>query len=112
MLLKSLLGCQLHHEPAPWPLWVLSANTWVVARHTATSWSRERAAVVWCVYWTEPCSLRGGCLDAVASNSTERTLHSQQQVVDFNQLPGVIAIGSGAVLTLINLRLNNVAYKV
>lgn len=33
-------------------------------------------------------------------------------MLDLNQLPGVIAVGSGAALSLINLHLSNVAYKV
>lgn len=70
---------------------------------------------------TEPCSLRGGCLNVPSStnaasapsttNSTERALQTAQQVLDFNAMAGVMSVGSGAVLSFINLQLHNVAYK-
>lgn len=60
----------------------------------------------------EPCSLSGGCLDtAPSSNAAERLLHSQQQVLDLNQVPGVMAVGANTTLSLVNLRLNHIAYK-
>lgn len=48
---------------------------------------------------------------APSSNATERLLHSQQQVLDLNQVPGVMAVGANTTLSLVNLRLDQVAYK-
>jgi hypothetical protein len=56
----------------------------------------------------EACSARGGCLGAAPSNGTQ---DSQQQSIDLNRLPGVIKVGSNTTLSLVNLQLNNVAYK-
>lgn len=64
--------------------------------------------------FAEPCSASGGCLgqsNRASSNATERTLHSQQQVLDLSQIPGVMRAETGATLSLVNLLLANVAYK-
>jgi hypothetical protein len=65
----------------------------------------------------EPCSgdpsgaSNGVCLDAPTTNDTESNKHSQQQLLDLDQLPGLMKVEGGATLTLVNLHLNNVAYK-
>lgn len=65
-----------------------------------------------CADRAEPCSENGVCLGStLAANSTELIQQSQQQVFDFNGIPGLIKVKPGGVLSLINLQLHNVAYK-
>jgi hypothetical protein len=50
-------------------------------------------------------------LGGTTGGNNSSSVDSQQQILDLNEIPGLIMVGSGSTLLLNNLFLNNVAYK-